>query len=121
VRPGAYPSVEHLKDLTGKHYTRLQSFARYKRSSFLCLFVSDEDKEFNDAEPQAAPARAVVEEVEVSDPNPQYNFGYSVADSLTGDSKTREEKRDGDVVTGSYTVADPDGRIRRVTYTAGKF
>jgi hypothetical protein len=62
-----------------------------------------------------------VEEVqaEVSDPNPQYNFGYSVADSITGDSKTREETRDGDVVTGSYTVADPDGRIRRVTYTAG--
>ncbi len=65
--------------------------------------------------------RTVVEEVqaEVSDPNPQYNFGYSVADSITGDSKTREETRDGDVVTGSYTVADPDGRIRRVTYTAG--
>jgi hypothetical protein len=65
--------------------------------------------------------RTVVEEfqAEVSDPNPQYNFGYSVADSITGDSKTREETRDGDVVTGSYTVADPDGRIRRVTYTAG--
>jgi hypothetical protein len=44
-----------------------------------------------------------------------------VADALTGDSKSREEKRDGDVVTGSYTVADPDGRIRHVTYTAGKF
>ena len=40
---------------------------------------------------------------------------------MTGDSKTREEKRDGDLVTGSYTVADPDGRIRRVTYTAGKY
>merc|ERR1711964_490179 len=26
--------------------------------------------------------------------------------------------RDGDLVTGSYTVADPDGRIRKVTYTA---
>ena len=65
--------------------------------------------------------RTIVEEVqaETVDPNPQYNFGYSVADTITGDSKTREEHRDGDVVTGSYTVADPDGRIRRVTYTAG--
>jgi hypothetical protein len=53
-----------------------------------------------------------------SDPHPQYQFGYAVADSLSGDSKAREETRDGDVVTGSYTVADPDGRIRRVTYTA---
>ena len=52
------------------------------------------------------------------DPNPSYNFGYSIADTLTGDSKTREESRDGDVVRGSYSVADPDGRIRTVTYTA---
>ena len=41
-----------------------------------------------------------------------------MADSTTGDSKTREEERDGDVVRGSYSVADPDGRIRTVTYTA---
>ena len=48
----------------------------------------------------------------------KYNFGYSVSDLESGDSKTRQESRDGDVVTGSYTVADPDGRIRTVTYTA---
>merc|ERR1740128_450109 len=52
------------------------------------------------------------------DLNPQYNFGYSITDSVTGDSKSRQESRDGDVVTGSYSVADPDGRIRTVTYTA---
>ncbi|CAB4061603.1 unnamed protein product [Lepeophtheirus salmonis] len=50
--------------------------------------------------------------------DPGYNFGYSVSDTLTGDTKTREETRDGDVVRGSYSVADPDGRIRTVTYTA---
>lgn len=48
----------------------------------------------------------------------QYSFGYSIADTETGDSKTRQETRNGDVTTGSYSVADPDGRIRRVTYTA---
>jgi len=48
----------------------------------------------------------------------QYSFGYSIADTETGDSKTREETRNGDVTTGSYSVADPDGRIRTVTYTA---
>merc|ERR1711971_1115721 len=50
--------------------------------------------------------------------HPQYSFGYSINDVNTGDSKTRQETRDGDVVTGSYSVADPDGRIRTVTYTA---
>ena len=39
-------------------------------------------------------------------------------DVTTGDSKTRQETRDGDVVTGSYSVAQPDGRVRTVTYTA---
>merc|ERR1719317_1834616 len=50
--------------------------------------------------------------------HPQYSFGYSISDSVTGDSKSRQESRDGDAVSGSYSVADPDGRIRTVTYTA---
>jgi len=72
------------------------------------------------AAPQVvAVAPAVVEaKTEIVDIDPSYRFGYSVSDAKTGDSKTREETRDGDVVTGSYSVADPDGRIRRVTYTA---
>merc|ERR1711915_1169387 len=48
----------------------------------------------------------------------KYDFGYSISDSVSGDSKSRQESRDGDVVHGSYSVADPDGRIRTVTYTA---
>jgi len=69
---------------------------------------------------QAAPAVTAIRTVEGDsyDAHPQYNFGYSITDSVTGDSKSREESRDGDVVTGSYSVADPDGRIRTVTYTA---
>ena len=73
------------------------------------------------AAPIATPVRAIatpVVQTETVDIDPSYQFGYSVTDTKTGDSKTREETRDGDVVTGSYTVADPDGRIRRVTYTA---
>ena len=69
---------------------------------------------------QAAPAVTAVRLIEQDPikPHAQYNFGYSITDSVTGDSKTRQESRDGDVVTGSYSVADPDGRIRTVTYTA---
>lgn len=48
----------------------------------------------------------------------QYSFSYNVADPVTGDVKSREETRDGNVVSGSYSVADPDGRQRLVTYTA---
>ena len=62
-----------------------------------------------------APAPVVLEEELVP---ANYNFGYSVSDLVSGDSKTRQESREGDVVTGSYSVADPDGRVRTVTYTA---
>ena len=68
----------------------------------------------------AVPAvqRLVTGDQPTDDLRPQYSFGYSVSDATTGDSKSRQETRDGDVVTGSYTVADPDGRVRTVTYTA---
>ena len=52
------------------------------------------------------------------DPNPQYSYGYSVADGLTGDSKTASESRSGDVVQGQYSLVEPDGAVRTVTYTA---
>ena len=71
------------------------------------------------AEP--AIVRTVLEEpVAVARVVPRYSYGYSVNDAVSGDSKQRQESRDGDVVTGSYTVADPDGRIRHVEYTADK-
>lgn len=62
------------------------------------------------AEPAVVRTAVVVEEEEeFVNSHPQYSYGYSVSDAVSGDSKTREESRDGDVVTGSYTVADPDG------------
>ncbi|CAH4027656.1 larval cuticle protein A2B-like [Pieris brassicae] len=63
----------------------------------------------------AAPVAKVVEEY---DAHPQYSFAYDVQDSLTGDSKSQHETRDGDVVQGSYSVVDPDGTKRTVEYTA---
>jgi len=76
---------------------------------------------------KAASAQLLAGTTQVASPNlspleedipAQYNFGYSITDRDTGDSKARQESRDGDVVTGSYSVQDPDGRIRTVTYTA---
>jgi len=69
-----------------------------------------------------APAVAHVAKVAVRaepyDPHPQYNYGYSVSDALTGDQKSAQESRDGDLVQGSYSLVEPDGAIRTVTYTA---
>lgn len=49
---------------------------------------------------------------------PKYKFSYGVNDPHTGDHKSQHEERDGDVVKGYYTLADPDGTIRTVHYTA---
>ncbi|KAI8116983.1 Larval cuticle protein A2B [Lucilia cuprina] len=67
------------------------------------------------AAPLAAP---VVAKAEVVDAYPQYKFAYNVQDALTGDSKTQEETRDGDVVRGSYSLIEADGSRRIVNYYA---
>ncbi|XP_044761947.1 larval cuticle protein A3A-like [Coccinella septempunctata] len=59
-----------------------------------------------------------VARAEPYDPNPQYQFGYDVQDSLTGDSKSQVETRNGDLVQGQYSLNDPDGTRRIVDYTA---
>lgn len=48
----------------------------------------------------------------------QYQFAYSVNDPHTGDNKSQEEHREGDVVKGRYTVVEADGSVRVVEYTA---
>ncbi|KAK3926886.1 Larval cuticle protein A3A [Frankliniella fusca] len=52
------------------------------------------------------------------DPNPSYNYAYDIHDSLTGDAKSQQESRQGDVVQGSYSLVEPDGSRRTVEYTA---
>ncbi|KAH8289461.1 hypothetical protein KR054_005647, partial [Drosophila jambulina] len=52
------------------------------------------------------------------DPHPQYKFAYDVQDSLSGDSKSQVEERDGDVVRGEYSLIDADGFKRIVQYTS---
>ena len=72
---------------------------------------------------KAAPAPVAIAKVAVPepyDPNPQYSFSYGVSDHSTGDSKSQEETLVNGVVHGSYSLAEPDGSIRKVTYTADK-
>ncbi|XP_026332063.1 larval cuticle protein A2B-like isoform X2 [Hyposmocoma kahamanoa] len=66
----------------------------------------------------AHPAVARVAAVDDYDPNPQYSYAYDIQDALTGDSKSQQETRSGDVVQGSYSLVEPDGTRRVVEYTA---
>lgn len=59
-------------------------------------------------------------EPEPYDPNPEYSYSYGVNDPHTGDSKHAEETLQNGVVHGSYSLAEPDGTIRKVSYTADK-
>ncbi|XP_068630562.1 cuticle protein 8-like [Battus philenor] len=63
----------------------------------------------------AAPVSKVVAE-EIA--YPKYDFSYSVADGHTGDNKSQQESRDGDVVKGSYSFVEADGSVRSVEYSA---
>merc|ERR1739838_290073 len=66
--------------------------------------------------PYHAPAPAYVDEA----PKP-YAFQYGVADDYSGAKFSAQESADGKVVTGSYQVALPDGRIQTVTYTSDHY
>ncbi|XP_013198772.1 cuticle protein 7 [Amyelois transitella] len=65
-------------------------------------------------------AVAPVVRAEPIDPNPAYSFSYGVADPTTGDQKDAAETLQNGVVHGSYSLVEPDGHLRRVTYTADK-
>ncbi|XP_055544662.1 cuticle protein 21 [Wyeomyia smithii] len=67
---------------------------------------------------RAAPVVAAPVQAEFTDSYPQYQYAYNVQDALTGDSKTQEETRDGDIVKGSYSLIEPDGSRRIVNYYA---
>ncbi|XP_022178308.1 cuticle protein 21-like [Myzus persicae] len=67
----------------------------------------------------AVPVAKVVQVVPAQfQPDPSYTFAYQVQDQITGDSKSQEETRQGDVVKGRYSLIEPDGTRRTVDYTA---
>ncbi|XP_056644772.1 larval cuticle protein A2B-like [Diorhabda carinulata] len=47
-----------------------------------------------------------------------YEFKYGVDDPHTGDKKQQSESRVGDTVKGEYSLAESDGTVRVVKYTA---
>ncbi|CAG9864159.1 unnamed protein product [Phyllotreta striolata] len=51
---------------------------------------------------------------------PKYHYDYAVHDLHTHDIKSQWETRNGDKVKGEYTIVEPDGSKRIVSYTADK-
>ncbi|KAF9405905.1 hypothetical protein HW555_013531, partial [Spodoptera exigua] len=70
------------------------------------------------AAPAVAYHAAPVAHAEEFDAHPKYEYNYSVADGHTGDNKSQQESRDGDVVKGSYSFHEADGSVRTVEYSA---
>ncbi|XP_025199665.1 larval cuticle protein A3A [Melanaphis sacchari] len=70
------------------------------------------------AAPLPVAAAPAVAKLDFADSYPQYQFAYTVRDSLTGDAKDQEEVRDGDIVKGRYSLIEPDGSRRTVNYYA---
>merc|ERR1711935_923733 len=65
--------------------------------------------------PPAAYAPAPKEEAK------PYAYSYAVADDYSKANFAANEASDAKVVTGSYTVHLPDGRVQTVTYTADHY
>ncbi|VVC34501.1 Insect cuticle protein,Chitin-binding type R&R consensus [Cinara cedri] len=53
-----------------------------------------------------------------NNPNAQYQFSFDISDDESTNYHNRKEQRDGEKISGSYSVVDSDGFIRTVTYTA---
>ena len=50
--------------------------------------------------------------------HPRYKYSYGVNDHYTGDVKQASEQRDGENVKGEYSLQEPDGAWRTVSYVA---
>ncbi|KAF5288925.1 hypothetical protein FQA39_LY03804 [Lamprigera yunnana] len=47
---------------------------------------------------------------------PDYSYAYGLQDPQTGNTHSRQETRNGDALSGEYTVLETDGSIRVVRY-----
>ncbi len=75
---------------------------------------------YHPAPPPHPPAAPYHEPAYKEEPRP-YSFEYGVNDEYSGTNFNAQETADGKVVSGSYQVHLPDGRVQTVTYTADHY
>ncbi|XP_050424028.1 cuticle protein 7-like [Adelges cooleyi] len=93
---------------------------------FACIVVAARAQYYSAAAPAystlvAAPAvvhAAPATVYQPVNPNPAYSYKYGVSDPSTGDYKSAEESLSNGVVQGQYSLSEPDGTVRTVSYTA---
>jgi len=61
---------------------------------------------------------AIVKHVAPAEAPANYEFNYEVHDAHTGDIKRQHEKAENGHISGQYSLVDPDGFRRVVSYTA---
>merc|ERR1712226_968910 len=88
------------------------------RSMLALLLLASAASAMADGPPAYGPAPTYVEEK--GEPHP-YSYQYGVSDEYSGANFAANENSDTKVVTGSYIVHLPDGRIQTVTYTADHY
>ena len=87
-------------------------FALLASAALVASVLADSPPSYGAPPPSYAPAPTYKEEAH------PYQYSYAVADDYSKSIFNAQEASKAGVVTGSYSVHLPDGRIQTVTYTA---
>ena len=87
-------------------------FALFASAALVASVLADSPPSYGAPPPSYAPAPTYKEEAH------PYEYSYAVADDYSKSIFNAQEASKAGVVTGSYSVHLPDGRIQTVTYTA---
>merc|ERR1712083_295413 len=87
-------------------------FALLASAALVASVLADSPPAYGAPPPSYAPAPTYKEEAH------PYEYSYAVADDYSKSIFNAQEASKAGVVTGSYSVHLPDGRIQTVTYTA---
>merc|ERR1712001_449978 len=87
-------------------------FALLASAALVATVLADSPPSYGAPPPSYAPAPTFKEEAH------PYEYSYAVADDYSKSIFNAQEASKAGVVTGSYSVHLPDGRIQTVTYTA---
>ncbi|CAH0551440.1 unnamed protein product [Brassicogethes aeneus] len=112
----SYSSIAHSAPVVSKYAAASVYTQSYAAPAYTHGYAAPAVATY--ASPVAHVAYSPVQKTIVAEAPANYDFGYSVNDPHTGDSKSAQETRHGDSVQGSYSLIEADGTKRTVEYTA---